>query len=142
MKVVAKYNVFKGISTALTIGTPFVTLMSCSEFFVTRSETAVSAAGVFTFLFALLFLKDKILENFKIPSPFVISLIGLILIVVIESIIYPIKIVFLTTCLVTCVDTFTFRAIYKQMELNFTDDVKKFKKFGFIFGRSKDIIGD
>ena len=66
MKTVAKYNTFKGISTLLTAGTPFISLLSCSELFVHRSETAISAAGVFAMLFAILFFKDKLLENFAI----------------------------------------------------------------------------
>jgi phosphatidylserine synthase len=142
MQTIGKYNVFKGISTALTVGTPIVSLASCSELFIHRSDTAISAAGVFAILFAILFLKDKLMENIKIPSPFVISLIGLVVISMLESIIYPMKIVFVTTAAVTCVDTFTFRSIYKRIERMLHEKIDSFKKFGFIFGTTEDVMGE
>ena len=67
MKVVAKYNTCKAISTVLTVVTPIVTLMSCSDLFVHRSDSSVSAAGMFAIFLSLLFFKDKIAENFKVP---------------------------------------------------------------------------
>ena len=142
MKTIAKYNLFKGVSTGLTMGTPIVTLACCSELFVHKSETAISAAGVFAILFAALFFKDKLLENLKMPSPFVISVIGLIVIMMIESIIAPLKIVFISTMVTTGVDTVTFRRIYKSMELDFPESAEKFKHFGFIFGKTENIIGE
>ena len=74
MKTVAKYNTFKGVSTGLTIGTPIVTLICCGEMFVHRSDTAISAAGIFAILFSFLFFKDKIIEKFKSPSALVLSI--------------------------------------------------------------------
>lgn len=142
MKKIAKYNLFKGLSTCLTLGTPIVTLASCSELFIHRSETAISAAGVFAILFSILFFKDKIMENIKIPSPFVISVIGLIIIVMLESIIYPMKIVFIATTVITCIDTFTFRRIYKNIEYDLPKDVDKYKHAGFIFATSKTVLGE
>ena len=142
MKTVAKYNTFKGISTLLTAGTPFISLLSCSELFVHRSETAISAAGVFAMLFAILFFKDKLLENFKAPSPFVISVIGLLVISMIKSIIYPLQIVFGATIIASGVDAVTFRRIYKNMETNFPESIKNYLHFGFIFGSSKEIMGE
>ena len=142
MKAVAKYNLYKGLSTAMTVGTPIISLASCSELFIHRSDTAISAAGVFAILFALLFFKDKLMENIKIPSPFVISIIGLILIALIESIIYPIKIVFATTVVITGVDTVTFRRMYKNLEITFPEKVNKFKRFGFIIGTTDNVMGE
>ena len=133
MTNVGKYNLFKGISTILTIGTPIASLMSCSELFVHRSDTAISVAGVCAVTFSIIFLKDKILENIKMPSPFIISLIGLILVSLVESIIYPLKIVFLTTMAVTGVDLVTFRRMYKNIENELDEATKNKFKFGFIF---------
>jgi hypothetical protein len=140
--VVGKYNLYKGLSTALTVGTPIVSLASCSELFVHRSETAISAAGVFAILFALLFFKDKLLENLKVPSPFIISIAGLIFIVMIESIIYPMKIVFITTAAITGVDSITFRTWYKKIEHELPEMADQFKHFGFIISKTEDVIGE
>ena len=60
MKNVAKYNIFKGVSTLLTFGTPLLTLSCCGDFFVHRSETAISAAGIFAIVICLLLFKDKV----------------------------------------------------------------------------------
>lgn len=141
MTFVAKYNLYKAVSTVLTVGTPIISLASCSQLFIHRSDTSISAAGVFALLFAVLFFKDKLLENLKMPSPFVISVVGLIFIVMIESILYPIKIVFATTVMTTAVDAVTFRRMYKDMERKFTDDVLEFKRFGFIFAKNDTIFG-
>ena len=142
MRTVAKYNLFKGISTLLSAGTPIISLLSCSELFVHRPDTAISAAGVFAIMFSILVFKDKILENFKMPSPFVISVIGLIVICLIESIMYPLKIVFITTAVTTCVDTFTFRKMYKGLEYDFPENIEKFKRFGFIFSTTNRVFGE
>jgi hypothetical protein len=109
--------------------------------FVHRSETAVSAAGVFAILFALLFFKDKFLENFKVPSPLIISICGLIILHLIENIIYPMKIVFWVTVVSTGVDELTFRRLYKGIEQTFTDGIHDYKRFGFLFTRSDTLTG-
>lgn len=142
MKLVAKYNVFKAISLLLTVSTPIITLFSCSELIVHRSDTAISTAGLITIVITVLLLKDKILENFKIPSPFVFSLAALVVIVCLESIIYPIKCVLTTTAIVTGIDTFTFRRIYKDAERFLPDNVGKYMKFGFIPYKTEMITGD
>lgn len=139
MKIVSKYNTCKAVSTVLTVGTPILSLLSCSELYVHRSETAISAAGVFAILLSLLFVKDKLFENFKIPSPFVISIIGLIIIVMIESIIDPLKIVFISTMVATGIDTFTFRHMYKSIEVSLPESTNGYKHFGFIFAKSDNV---
>lgn len=139
MKIVSKYNTCKAVSTVLTVGTPLLSLLSCSDLYVHRSETAISAAGVFATLFALLFAKDKLLENFKVPSPFVISIIGLVVIVMIESIIDPLKIVFVSTIAATGIDAFTCRHMYKSIEASLPASANKYKHFGFIFTKSENI---
>ena len=50
MKTVAKYNICKGVSDVLTLGTPITTLLLCSDFFIHRSDTAISAAGIFVII--------------------------------------------------------------------------------------------
>ena len=142
MKLVGKYNLYKGISTLLTAGTPIVALASCSDLFVHRPDTAVSAAGVFAFLFAILFAKDKIAENFKIPSPFVISIVGLIAICMIESILYPLKIVFVSTIVSSGVDIVTFRQMYKSIENKYGESLNSYKRFGFVFAKTETVIGE
>lgn len=133
MENVAKYNMFKAISTIATIGTPIVTLALSSDFFVHRSDTSISAAGVFAILIAALFAKDKLAENFKIPSPFVTCAITLVIVLMIESIITPIKIVCVATLISTGIDTLTFRRIYKSLELEFPPAFKKYEHFGFLW---------
>ena len=142
MKLVAKYNVFKAISLLLTCITPILTLFSCSDFIVHRSDTSISTAGIVTIVISALIFKDKILENFKVPSPFVFSLIALILIVCIESIMYPIKCVLISTVVVTGIDTVTFRRIYKDAERFLPDNIDKFKKFGFIPYKTEVVTGE
>lgn len=133
MKSVAKYNIYKGVSTALTVGTPIATLCSCSEFFIHRSSTAISAAGIFAILLTLLFAKDKLVENFKMPSTFVISACMFVLIVMIERIIEPMKYVCITTMIASGIDELTFKRFYKMTELTFPKQAQSFKHLGFMF---------
>ena len=67
MKPVAKYNTCKGISTVLTLGTPITTLAICGAEIITPAGK-ISFAGVMVILITLLFAKDKLAENFKVPS--------------------------------------------------------------------------
>lgn len=136
MKTVMKYNVYKSISTVLTVGSPIITLSLCSDFFIHRSSTAISAAGIFTILISLLFLKDKIAENFKMPSALILSIITFISTCLIENLIFPVKMVSLVTMITSGIDEFTFKRLYKNMDILLPDDVKVQKKFGFIFGTS------
>ena len=142
MKKVAKYNLFKGVSTVLTLGTPIATLACCGDFFVHRSDTAMSAAAIFVLLIAAVFFKDKILENWKTPPVAVICLIAFILISTVESIIYPIKTVCITTMIATGVDEFTFKRMYKELEQLMPETASVFKHFGFLFTTTKKLDGD
>lgn len=139
MRPVAKYNVFKSVSTLATVGTPIITLCLNSEFFVHRSETAISAAGMFTLFISLLFLKDKIAENFKVPSAFVVSLVGLILISMIENLLMPMKSVCIATMITSGVDELTFKRFYKSIESAFPENCKPKKLFGFIITSSEKL---
>lgn len=129
---IAKYNILKGVSTALTIGTPIVTLISCGQLFVHRSDTAISAAGIFALLISLLLFKDKIVENWKMPSAFLLSVCCLVLVILIENILLPIKYVCIASVVATGVDEVSFKRLYKSIEANFTSELLKYKHFGFI----------
>lgn len=139
MKNVAKYNLFKGVSTLLTIGTPIITLLCNGEFFVSRSDTAVSAAGVFTLLILVFVFKDKIAEKLRMPAPVVICGAALLLLYMVENIMYPIKMVCWFTLVSTGVDEFTFRRWYKQIEKRLPDVAQDYKHVGFIFTTTKKL---
>ena len=140
MKEVGKYNTFKGISTLLTIGTPIITLACCGDFFVERPATAISAAGVFAILIALLFAKDKLAEKIKTPSAFIISAAVLVIIVVVENIILPMKYVCIATMIASGVDELTFKRMYKALECKMPQCWQAYEHFGFIFAKTQDIF--
>lgn len=140
MKQVGKYNTFKGISTLLTIGTPIITLACCGDFFVERPATAISAAGVFAILIALLFAKDKLAEKIKTPSAFIISAAVLVIIVVVENIILPMKYVCIATMIASGVDELTFKRLYKALEYKMPQCWQAYEHFGFIFAKTQDIF--
>ena len=140
MKQVGKYNTFKGISTLLTIGTPIITLACCGDFFTERPATAISAAGVFAILIALLFAKDKLAEKIKTPSAFILSAAVLVIIVVVENIILPMKYVCIATMIASGVDELTFKRLYKALEYKMPQSWQAYEHFGFIFARTQDIF--
>jgi hypothetical protein len=139
MGKVAKYNTFKGVSTLLTIGTPIITLACTGEFFVQRSESAVSAAAMFAILISLIFCKDKLLEKIKTPAPFILCGVVLALIYMVENLMYPMKLVCWATLATTLVDEFTFRRMYKQLEKKLPKNAEDYKRFGFIFTTAKKL---
>ena len=140
MKEVGKYNTFKGISTLLTMGTPIITLACCGDFFTERPATAISAAGVFAILIALLFAKDKLAEKIKTPSAFIISAAVLVIIVVVENILLPMKYVCIATMIASGVDELTFKRMYKALEYKMPQSWQSYEHFGFIFARTQDIF--
>ena len=139
MKQVAKYNTCKGVSTALTIGTPIVTLSCFGDFFVHRSDTAISAAGMFSLFIVLLLFKDKFAEKWKMPSAFILSLVMFILLIMVEKIMLPMKYVCMATMISTGVDELTFKRFYKRMEQFLPQNAKEFKHVGFIFTTTKKL---
>ena len=142
MKQVGKYNTFKGISTLLTIGTPIITLACCGDFFVERPATAISAAGVFAILIALLFAKDKLAEKIKSPSAFIISAAVLVIIVMVENILLPMKYVCIATMIASGVDELTFKRMYKALECKMPQCWQAYEHFGFIFAKTQDIFDE
>lgn len=132
MKTVAKYNLFKGISTFLTIGSPIVTLLLNNALFVQRSDTAMSFAAIIGILIAALFAKDKLAENLKVPSAFVVSTVLFVLILVVEKVVEPVKYVCLITMITSGVDEITFKRFYKAIELQFPEGASAYKICGFM----------
>lgn len=139
MKPIMKYNVYKGVSTLLTVGTPIITLACCSSFFVSRSDTAISAAGMFAILIALLFFKDKIMEKFKTPSALMLSVIVLVFIIVAEKILLPMKYVCIATIITSTVDELTCKRFYRTLEATFPKEIELCKHIGFLFTTSKHL---
>lgn len=88
-------------------------------------------------LLSVLFFKDKIMENLKVPSPFIISVVGLVLILLLESIMHPMKVILTATAVVTGADTLVFKRLYKNIELDFPDNIEKYKHFGFVITKSE-----
>ena len=140
MKDVAKYNTAKGVSTALTFGTPLATILTQGDLIVHRSETALSFAGIITLFIMLLFMKDKIFEYFKAPSALVLSSVLLILVILLENIILPVKYVCISTMVASGVDEITFKRWYKQVEERMPDISKNYKHVGFIFAKTNTIL--
>lgn len=139
MKSVAKYNIFKGVSTVLTAGTPIITLACYGDFFVTRSDTAISAAGMFVILILVLLFKDKLAENFKVPSAFVLSTGIFFLLLLIENIMYPIKNVCIATMIATGIDEISFKRLYKQVEIGLPKQSELYKHVGFLFTTTNNL---
>ena len=132
MKDVGKYNIYRGVSTVLTLGAPIVTLFACGDFFLERSDRTISAAAVFTILVVLLLGRDKLAEKMKFPSAFVLSLGVLVFITIVESIIYPIKIICIVTAITSGLDKITFEHLYKNIEVVLPDIYKGCMHCGFI----------
>ena len=139
MKSVAKYNIFKGVSTVLTMGTPIITLAMCGDFFTETPGRTISATGMFALFLMLLLFKDKIAANWKMPSAFIVSLACLILIVMIKNIIEPVQYVCIATCISTGVDEITFKKFYTKLIHSFKTNYTDYQRFGFLFCKSEDV---
>lgn len=131
MTKVAKYNLYKGISTALTFGTPLITTLCLGSFFKKQPSTAISGTAIFAILLSLLFMKDKIAEKFKSPTALIVAILAFVFCVVVEAIIYPVKVISLMTIIACGVDELTFKHLYKCLELQMPKTAESFKKFGF-----------
>jgi len=139
MKIIGKYNLFKAISSALTVGTPLTVIGLCSDFIVHDSSASISVVGVIGILLAALFLKDKIAENFKIPSAFVLATVLFVLIIFIESILVPVKYACLATMIMSGIDELSFKRIYKRLELQMPEKAKAYKYLGFLICTTKTL---
>lgn len=142
---VAKYNGYKAASTAMTVGTPIVTLACCGELFVHRSDTSISAAGIFAFLIVALFVKDKMLEFIKTPAAWKISLIGLVFCILVRKLMDSMVIVFAASLAASTIDEFTFKRLYQDVVKKIStipevqDVYKEYEKFGFIWAKTSTV---
>lgn len=141
MNKVAKYNTFKAVSTALTFGTPVATMLITGDMFIKQPSTAISGAAVFAFLLSAMFLKDKLAEKFKSPSALVISVVVLALCLILESVIFPVKIICIATIAACGTDELSFKMLYKRIEMGMPSEVAGLKKFGFIAARQCTVDG-
>lgn len=138
MTNVAKYNTYKGISTALTFGTPIATMLAVGEFF-TKPSAAISGAAVFAILLSALLTKDKLAEKFKAPSALVVAIVAFVFCIIVENILLPIKIISLVTIISCGVDELTFKSLYKRTELLMPPQAAALKHFGFYGARQTTI---
>ena len=139
MKEVFKYNLFKVISLLLTVLTPLITAFQCSDFIIYDNNASISMAGIIAILIAALFLKNKIAENFKLPSPFVIATVLFVIIIVVESVLFPVKMICLSVMVSCGIDELTFKRIYKRIELLLPKEAEAYKHLGFICCRTETI---
>ena len=131
MSNVAKYNTFKGISTALTFATPITTMLVMGESFAKSPATAISGTAVFALLLTALFAKDKLAEKFKAPSALVLAIVVFVFCIIVENILLPLKIIALMTMAACGVDELTFKNLYKHIEAGFPMQSAVYKRFGF-----------
>ena len=142
MKLVTKYNVFKGISMAVTAGVPLTTAALVSDFFVKTTNTSISTAGVIAILIAGLIMKDKIMEQIKTPTAFKLCATLLIILWLIESIILPMKVVLIASCFALGLDTLILKQIYTKAESLLGSSAAAYKHFGFICCKTETITGE
>jgi hypothetical protein len=135
---VAKYNIVKGVSTVTTFGTPVVAL-ACSSVDIVTPAGKMSVTACIVCLIAALFLKDKLAENFKMPSAFIVSTILFCLIIMIEHILVPLKSILLASMIASGVDELTFKRWYKHLRLMMSDKANAYEHVGFIFTTSKNL---
>ena len=145
MKPILKYNTLKGISVFLTMGAPSLSMIILSTILADTPIGGISIIGVLGVLFGCYFAKDKLAENFKLPSPLVAALIMLGIIILLEGIIVLAKYTCVITIAVCGVDELTFKAWYKRLEQEilktFNINLNDYKKLGFVISTSKKLLG-
>ena len=142
MSNVAKYNLFKFLSMLITSIPIIAVTFYYSDVIVQSSGASVSVTGIVAILLIGLFFKNKIAENFKIPSPFIISAALFVTILLVEQVLLPAKYTCLTAMLACGVDELTFKNVYKRVELLLPDKKKAYKHFGFYFCRTSTLMKD
>ena len=131
MKDVGKYNLFKLLSLIITVVPTLIVAFSFKDAIITDSNASISFAGIIGILCAILFLKNKIAENFKVPSPFVIATILFVIIIMVENILIPAKYMCLTIMIVCGIDELSFKRIYQRIELLLPEKRNAYRHFGF-----------
>lgn len=141
MREVGKYNLFKGLSIFTTCIPTLIVGLSYTDDIVNDSDASMSLVAIIGILFAALFLKNKIAENFKSPSAFIIATILFVSIVVIEKILLPVKFTCLTVMIVCGIDELSFKRIYKRIELLLPEKRELYKHIGFYFCKTEKLLG-
>lgn len=145
MKPVLKYNMLKGISIFLTLGTPSITMILLNSVLADTPLGGISIIGVLGVLFGVFFAKDKIAENMKMPSPLVAAVILLAILLLLEGILVLAKYTCAITAVICGIDELTFKSWYKRLEKDtsatYNVNLADYKKLGFIIGTSKKILG-
>lgn len=142
MKQVAKYNLFKILSMLITCIPTLAVSYYFTKDMIKDPGQSMSLAGVIAILIVIAFMKDKLAENFKIPSPFVASTVIFIFVVVIEKILVGVKFTCLTTMFVCAIDELTFKRIYKRIEMLMPESKQAYKHLGFYFCKSETLFGN
>lgn len=133
MTNVAKYNITKGISTALTMGTPIVSTLCCADFFKQNAGTSISGLGILALLFVLLFTKDKLAENLKVPSAMVVAGIVFVLTTMVAQVAQAVQVISGATFIAASLDEITCKKLYKALEQRLPDISQTHKFFGFMW---------
>ena len=141
MGEVGKYNLFKSLSILITCVPTLLVSFSYGDLFVKSTGASMSLAAIIGILIAVLFLKNKIAENFKLPSPFIVATILFVIILLVEQIILPVKFTCLTVMIVCAIDELSFKRIYKRIELLLPEKREAYKHLGFYMCKSKTLLG-
>lgn len=136
MKKVFKYNLFKSLSLLVTCVPSFLVTAYYGDFIIRDSKATISFAGVMSILVAVLFLKNKIAENFKVPSPFIVACVLFFLTILIEHILLQVKMTCLVIMISTGIDELSFKRIYKSIEVLMPEKIKAYKHLGFYICKS------
>lgn len=142
MKEIGKYNLFKSLSLLFTLGPTSFMIYLFKDVIVKDSNASISVAGMIGILFAVLFLKNKIAENFKLPSPFIVATALFVIIVLIESVLIPAKYTCLVVMISCGIDEISFKRIYQRIEMLLPEKRNAYKHLGFYFCKTETIIGD
>ena len=142
MKEVGKYNLFKALSTFITTVPTILVAFLFKDSIVYDTNASVSFAAMIGIICALLFFKNKIAENFKLPSPFIIASILFIVIIMIENILIPTKYICLTVMIVCGIDELLFKRIYERIEMLLPEKRNIYKHFGFYICKTETITGE
>ena len=141
MREVGKYNLFKGLSIGFTCMPTLISATSYSDIIAHDSKASISLVGIIGILLAVLFLKNKIAENLKVPSPFIIATILFVIIILIENLLLPVKTTCLVVMIVCGIDEISFKHIYKKIELKLPNG-EFYKHFGFYICKTEKILGE
>lgn len=140
MKEVGKYNLFKTLSILVTCVPTILVGLYFGEGIVKDPGQSISLAGVIGIIIAILFLKNKIAENFKVPSPFIIATVLFVIIILFEQILIPAKFTCLTIMIVCGIDELLFKRIYKRIEALFPHTKDAYKHFGYYFCKTDTLL--